>query len=427
VNKFKVIDFYRGTQIVPKFEFYRQCFSKSPGMLLDIQRGNLINFLISLSTNSFYKIYMKDFNRHDIQNWPYQILRELPIHTKDDITKNFELLKNSNFSFEHAYTGGSTGMPFHYLSDKKSVSALRSCNYAFWNHFLAYNLGNDVIVIAGTSLGGNVSFKKKTYNYLQSKTFFSGGYIQKDEVLRFVSKVNKSFPGVYIYAYPSSLLEYIHIIEHNKWEINYTNVKGVITTSEMLFDDVKANISRFFHTKVLNMYGATDGGIISGSIDNQFFWYNGLDCVIETKMIDGQSELLLTNLNSFAFPFVRYRVGDLALTKDSPKGYPFQITNLCGRTRDFVFLKGDRKFHGVVFNNVFKKFPNVSSYQIEQFEDLSCEVSIILKSGDASAIVEKITYELSTLFSNIPFKVKIVGEMKKMNNSKHKVIISHVS
>ena len=334
MNTFKIIDVVRNTNLVGEYNNYQRLFAKSETDLRNYQKNNLVRFLLALKNHIFFKMYINGFSKAHIEKEPFTVHKELPITDKNFIKNNFnQILCKNPSNFEYSYTGGSTGNPFNYIVDKKSISHSRAFNYILWNKFLGYNFCDKVIVISGTSLGANAGVKKIVYNFLQNKKFISGDIITKKNSILLVKSINSSNKGVFIYGYPSSILAYIELIDRD--EIKLENVKGIITTSEMLFNKNKILIEQYFNTNVLNVYGANDGGIMSGSIDNETFIYNGIDCYVENLQTEFGNELILTNLNSTVFPFVRYRVGDIA-TLSSTKENPFLLRNLLGRTRDFV-------------------------------------------------------------------------------------------
>jgi phenylacetate-CoA ligase len=194
----------------------------------------------------------------------------------------------------------------------------------------------------------------------------------------------------------------------------------------MLYDEQKEYIETFFNKPVLNVYGANDGGIMSASLNNKEFFYNGIDCFVETVDVLGYEELLLTNLTSYAFPFVRYRVGDIGIL-DSDGICPFVLRDIKGRTRDFVYVSDTEKIHGSAFNKVFKRHSDIVNYQVIQQENTDCVVRIITTFENKALEDEsELIRDLSKLFRTINFKVEYVKEIDRANNGKQKNIISNV-
>jgi phenylacetate-CoA ligase len=234
----------------------------------------------------------------------------------------------------------------------------------------------------------------------------------------------------YIYGYPSSILSYISIA--NTKSLLYKNrIKGVITTSETLSDDDKRKIESFFSVPVLNIYGANDGGIMSGSLDNKNFFYNGLDCYVEEvpTNFDSEKELLLTNLNSSKFPFARYKVGDIAHIVCNNIDSPFVLQSIKGRTRDTFQNKKGIKFHGSLINKLLKDLPYIEQYQLCQNKNYDIIFNIKTKEEQQVALCSEIlTSRFKELLSDdsIDISVCYVHSFIFNSNSKKKLIISDV-
>lgn len=429
--RFFIIDLFRGTKVLLNYLSYIRLYRSSKSIEeISLQNQKLVEFLTTLSSHPIFSNYLKDVSLDDIKSNPESILKSLPITDKEFITERFKtFLYVKSEKYEHNYTGGSTGSPFHYILDKITISKTRAFNYYLWNKYLGYNLGERILVIGGSSLGTNKSLKKRVYNFLQNKIFIPGDIVGKaSSDAHIKSLLNKKYKV--IYGYPSSILSYIEYAKKNN--ISFINkIKGVITTSEMLYDMDKAIIESFFSAPVLNVYGANDGGVISGSIDNKNFIFNGLDCYIEEYYENGlkEPELLLTNLNSRVFPFVRYRVGDIGnLDKGSALG-SFVINNLKGRTRDFFKnTKGDT-FHGSLLNKILKNIKGIIRYQLIQDKDYNIRFYLQLSvSEDNNAIKVEVCRHLEELISDseIVIKVIITNDFLKFSNNKHKLVICNV-
>jgi phenylacetate-CoA ligase len=423
---FLIIDLLRNTNIINEYKNILQEYSLPIPEQSDKRLEKLSFFLISLKNNIYYSPILSQYSNEEILKSPADILQQVPVIRKDDIKKNFFKLLNFKSGYELNFTGGSSGQPLKYAMSKLSISRTKAFNYYLWNKYLNYNIGEKILVIGGSSLGSITLLKSKVYNFLQNKVFIEGSNIKSNSTMdntRYILSGKYSF----IYGYPSSIEYFVDFATENSLQFN-KNLKGIITTSEMLDDFTKSKIQKYFNTKVLNIYGANDGGIISGSIDNKVFHYNYLDCFVTTMPGNyGKTELLLTNLNSEGFPFVNYAVEDLGSTSCSDSfSFPNVITNLEGRSRDIIKnIKGDH-FHGALFNNIIHNFDQIEKYQIIQNKDYSLEFIFKVKAGtfqknnELFNMINKIFNDDDMIISfsyNKPFVVGV--------NGKYKTIISY--
>ena len=427
MNRYRLLDTVRQTSIVNRRDYYLQLMERPDvnAIALSIQEEKLVAFLKRLKKNALYKSYLEVTSDIDIENAPFDVLGSLPLADKEFLTDNYGLIKDKDIKGENSYTGGSTGSPFHFFAGKKMLSSLTGYTLFLWSYLGGYDWSDNTIVIGGGSVGDSKSLKKSVLHFLQRRKIISGGEITEENATKLANVINNVREPVFVYGYPSSICQYISLLDSLHLEINTNNIKKIITTSETLSDDRKSRLEQFFNKGVVNLYGARDGGISAGSIDNSTFIYNGIDCVAESIEIDGVNELVLTNLNSEAFPFVRYRIGDIATPNVRSTGYPFILTDLKGRTRDFIHISPTKKIHGSKINHLFMDFPIVE-YQIFQHKDLSCDVFIQPRIVFNEDTLNDLSTRLQILLEGIPFTLSFTQTLKREQNNKLKNIISDV-
>lgn len=427
MNRYLLLDIIRQTSIVKKRNFYLELINnpKVNELSLSLQKENLVSFIKRLRVNSYYKNYLIDVSDFEIEAAPYEVLKLFPLSDKAVMTEYYDEIRNVNFKGENCYTGGSTGSPFRYFAGKKQLSSLIGFTMFLWSFLADYDWNDNAIVVGGTSIGNKKSFKKSVLHFLQRRVFVSGGDVNMENAKKLAELINKSKEPAFLYGYPSSICQYINLFESLNICVDINKIKRIITTSETLTSERKTKLEGYFKKNVVNLYGARDGGISAGSLDNKEFIYNGIDCVAESVEINGVKELVLTNLDSDAFPFVRYRVGDIADLEIKREGYPFVLCNLQGRTRDLIYISPTQKIHGSHINKVFKD-TSVEEYQIIQQEDYSCEIRIQTKKNFSESELNSISERFNRLFNGISFKIIVVDKLERGKNSKLRNIISKV-
>jgi len=430
--RYKIIDILRGTTTSL---LYKQLssFHSSPEELHKEQEKRLGYFLCQIKKqNPLYSTYLSKISDVDIRQDPATVLKILPIVDKNFISQNRENLfaPISKRKWQFKKTGGSTGEPFQYAIDLKSISESWAYTLWCWNKYADYTPGDPYITIAGSSLGGG-SYRLKTqiYRTLQNNYLISGDTISKDMNVH-SHRIKKA---KLIFCYPSSMLA---LLETKPTLFLNHRLKAVFTTSEQLLSPVRKFIEKTLNVPVFDMYGANDGGVISCECNHHNgFHYDPFNCFIETIRNDvtGQSELLLTSLNSLCFPFVRYRVGDMAELGEFGScncGNPFPlIKNLSGRTRDVLKLQDGSYVHGVVFNRLFYQFPEVKRYKIVQTKDYTITILVDIDSFSEwkdSSKHKQMEDELLKTLKETPFLIEAL-KITSTGMQKFKLIESHVS
>lgn len=419
----EIIDVIRGTDIISK---YNELVYRNDTM--QENRDQLVSLLIALKrSNQFYKPLLSKYSENFITDNPHQVHCSLPIMDKKTINYNFNLIFSpiDGRATQKKKTGGSTGNPFYYIVDKEHLSWFWAHIYFFWNKFSGYNPGDPFITIAGNSLRtANRKVFESIYHRLQNNYFVKGDIINDDLKINY----NRTNKAVLLYGYPSSILNILKV--KPALADNLSSLKAIFTTSEQLLQKTRSLIESALRVPIFDMYGANDGGILTCECDQHDGYHiNSRNCLVETFENEfGMSEILLTNLSSYSFPFVRYRVGDLGSVKKAycscGLSWP-KIIELKGRTRDLIILPDGKLIHGSWFNNLFYKHREIDGYKIVQSEDRALTIYLHItdpnKYDELSKIISK---EIKTSLGDIDLNI---DQLKELNpsNDKFKLIESH--
>lgn len=282
------------------------------------------------------------------------LLDNIPILNKqimrEDIKKFIKIDEINDF-FKSA-TSGSTGTPFVYYRDKTSV------RYSFVVHDRIYELiskGTDLRK-ARISGVGIVNINKKSgpfwcfidkYKQLQCSAY----HINKNTCLEYIEAFRKYKVEIGT-GYASS---WLHLAEYLK---DYNNIKmpklrAIITDSEGLTNEQKKTIEDVFNCDVYVTYGLSEIGNVALQCKNNNYHIISQSCIAEVVDINGKSvgegemgEIVVTDLNSFKAPFIRYATGDMAVISHKECGCGWKgsyFSELVGRVEDYIVTNDNRK------------------------------------------------------------------------------------
>jgi phenylacetate-CoA ligase len=185
----------------------------------------------------------------------------------------------------------------------------------------------------------------------------------------------------------------------------------------------------------LNTYGTEEMGNIAWACPEQS---NNLHTSIETILInfrdvDTQSNgkmgsIIVTNLENYVMPFIRYDLGDRILLPENDRcscGRTLPLLGqVFGRNDDFIIYNG-RKYYLDFFYNIMerKKFLYVKKYKIVQKKEGLIEFRIQLLQ-DNEETRKKCVSELDSAYRNhfSPVNVEFVNKFFLQNNRKFKVL-----
>ena len=362
--KFRIIDLYTKTDVV---NIYKKCLEEE---WLPLYKLKLLQFLKlkellihAYQNTKYYKRLFDEFGFNPKKMENFNDIKIIPIQTKQDIRKNFEDIKSFDFSTYRPSknrTSGSTGEPFEIYLSGLSHSYLRALNYAAW-HQAGYNLGDKFAAFAGGSLlPGSIGFMQHAYTFLQNSTPLPSYHLNKDYFLSYLNKLQTK-KIKYIYGYASALYDFAKTIKDKNLEFSF--VKGLFSSSDMLYPAQRKLIEEVIGIKIIDIYGNPESGLISYECNmHSGYHYGMLNSYVEITDEEGsnlaenlQGKVIVTSLNSHCFPLIRYDNGDIAaLSNEKCKcGRGLQkLKNLGGRSRDFIILKNGRHIHGAFFNHL---------------------------------------------------------------------------
>ncbi len=274
-------------------------------------------------------------------------------------------------------TGGSTGRPVRFVVDRherttRSAHLYRNLRWLGWDlgRRAAYVWGSDVdsrehrgtLARLGDALKGVLWLNAFTMTERDRDAWL-------DRLARFAPEV--------IIGYPSSL----HLLARRALETGRRlETKGVQTSAEMLAEPVRRDIEAAFGGPVRDRYGCREAGVVAHECPRGRYHVNAEAVVMES--LDGQ--VLLTTLNNYAMPLVRYANEDLAVLSEEPcpcgRGLPV-VARLQGRRSDVIVSPGGRLIHGEFFTHLFYGASGVTRFQVRQTSLDGLEISVV--AGDA--------------------------------------------
>ena len=161
----------------------------------------------------------------------------------------------------------------------------------------------------------------------------------------------------------------------------------VCTTGEPLFDHQRQLISEAFGAPVANEFGSRDIGFTAHETSQGQLLLMSESIILEVLDEEGQpvapgetGEAVMTALESFAQPFIRYRTGDVVRLSDEPcrdgRGLHV-IEEVVGRTTDFVVRADGTIMHALAVIYVLRAVPGVGEFKIVQHSVQDIEVQVV--------------------------------------------------
>ncbi|WP_157491949.1 hypothetical protein [Gelidibacter mesophilus] len=341
--------------------------------------------------------------------------------SKDIIRENSHFLVNPNYKkMSDVYknsSGGSTGEPLEFYQTKdQSNNGMGSYLYSMYLNKI--NIYESSVDLWGAlrdmhEMKSTFSFKFFVKNSTVLNTFI----LSDDIIENYIQNLNKIRPK-YIKAYVHSIYAIAKFINKNKIKINFTPV--VQTTTGPLYPEIRTEIKKAFNdAHVYNFYGSREGSAIASEIydlEGLFVFYNNVFVEIlddnDVPVDQGvEGNIVITTLNNFYMPLIRYKIGDRGIKGDDCEFGTLKLDNVTGRTLGVIHKRDKTRVDGQFFTSLFFNKDGIKNFQIIQKSMEVIEIKIVKSSKysmlQLNEIVEKIENELGDVKIHIEFKDQI--------------------
>lgn len=313
----------------------------------------------------------------------------VPFLTKDIIRENFEELKPKTLvrrKWFYNTSGGSTGEPVQFIQDREYWEKEIAATLFFFS-LADKDIGERELKLWGSErdiLEGSIGLKAKVQNWLYNRLLLNSFMITRETMYNYIIRWNTFKPRV-VWAYVDSIYEMARFIEQEK--LSVYSPAAIFVTAGTLYPGLRSYIEKIMHTKVLNQYGSREVGVIACECMKQsglhiFQWKQFIEIVDKTgnPVPAGEhGEIIVTNLENYAMPLIRYRIGDMGRISeeqcDCGMGLML-LKEISGRITDHFLRQDGTIIHGEYFTHLFYFRPWVKKFQVVQKDFNHIEVKI---------------------------------------------------
>jgi phenylacetate-CoA ligase len=363
---------------------------------------------------------------------PYKALKKIPVLTKELLNSNHDDLIAKDFDKEKLkknFSSGSTGkQSFSYTTHK-----LTYYNQAIQRHWFEWTGYQEGIPTLQFGISPDRGFIKSLKDFFFNINYESAFSLDDKDFERINFKL-KSKKVKFIIGYPSAIFELAKWMDLNNKK---HKIDAIISLGDKLFEHYEGVFSKvFISPKILDTYGCAEGFLMAAKYDTPFYYITSPHVYIEIvddygKEVD-EGELghvLVTCLTSYAQPFLRYKLGDLAIKleksnypKDKKFNYPL-LKKIIGRETDVIKTPFGKNLIVHSFTGIFEHFPIISKYKIIQTSSKTLLIEYISKDKEHDIAILKIKNNLDELTQkSMEISFKKVDKIKAMYSGKPQII-----
>ena len=386
----------------------------------------------------YYRRIFKDLGAEPGDFKSLEDFKSFPILTKRDIKANKQDLIAENYPRKHLQadsTGGSTGENLYFYVDQSSSEARRANNVRM-NEWIGIRIGDRVAMLWGTRFDVERSkrIKGAIRNWISNTLLLSAYRMDPSTVDGYVSRLVRFKPDLMI-GYPSALSHFAQmILERGDAKLR---PRAVLVSGETLYDWQREVIEKAFGAKVYNHYGCREFGAVARECTLR----DGLHIAAERVLLEvnrvaesssGESvtELLVTDLDNFGMPFIRYAIEDVGtITWERCRcGLTLpRLKSAIGRTFDVVRAPNGNFLGGTFWTILLRKVEGIDRFQVIQ-DALDSLTIAVVPAGEFTDearryVVEKI-HEACGPQMKVRFEIKPSLELTP--SAKHRFVISRI-
>jgi phenylacetate-coenzyme A ligase PaaK-like adenylate-forming protein len=358
-------------------------------------------------------------------------LERFPIITKKDIQdrkKEFLLRNNDPAAWFVSRTSGSTGEPTKTYFDRESwllgkyalkIRRVLSTGLPFFKRLLIISeqpRRSLEKIESSMIMGTGVLFSQKTLSIFEDM----------DTHITFILDYRPDM----IYAFPSYLLELCDELE--KRGSNPIRIPVLFTSSEVLTPGSRQRIEKFFKGKIYDIYGSTEFKEVAFQCGRGAYHLNFENAFLEELPSDpggddGPGSLLITGLNNFAMPLIRFKLGDLGTVhggrcecgRESPR-----LSDIGGREGDLIRLSGGRSVSPYLLTMKIEEYPAIRKYRIVQTGPSNLRVDFVAYPGEKlDGLCRSLPRDLrAVLGDSVEVDLKEVDEIVRSKSGKFRMV-----
>jgi phenylacetate-CoA ligase len=370
-------------------------------------------------------------------------LHKLPYLTKADIRRHlyFDIMSENHDKSQvlEITTSGSTGEPFVCYADRAQLE-FRWAATLRAQEWTGYRFGDPTVRLWHQTLGMSKSqiARERLDAALSNRTFLPVFELSERNLEKMAETIAAASP-VLMDGYAEAL-NFLAVYLKSAGKIA-VRPRALMSSAQTLPASSRALIEEAFGCKVFDKYGSREFSGIAYECEAHAGHHVVAEGYIVEILRDGKpaapgeiGEVVITDLNNYCMPFVRYRIGDLAEAMDPGAACTCgrgaaRIGAIQGRVQSIIQGTDGRYLPGAFFDHFLKEY----GYAIKRFQVIQDERDAmtfrVVKGGRFSQTVldEVLATFHQFLGARMRIDVEFVDEIALVRTGKHLTSVSRLN
>lgn len=390
--------------------------------------------------------YRRLFDEHGIKPESIRTLEDLqrlPLLSKDQVRRNlhFSLLSDNHDKRRilRVNTSGSTGEPFMFYADQHQLE-IRWASTLRCLEWTGYQFGDRQVRLWHQTLGMSRTqvLRERLDAWFNRRVFVPAYRMSATEIEKLIA-VLESHDPVLIDGYAESFnLIGRYLREHSGRQLKLPSLKGIVSSAQALPEESRQIIESSFGCPVYDKYGSREFSGIAYECEHRTGHHVNAESYIVEILKDGRpalpgeiGEVVITDLNNYCVPLIRYRVGDLARALDPAvtcpcgRGLPL-IGEIEGRIQAIIVGTNGNFLPGTFFAHLFKDYDHMlRQYQVLQTERDSIDLKVVRAPRfDERTFEQLLNVIRDHLGAEMRINLQLIDEIPLVRTGKHQGSLS---
>ncbi len=380
-----------------------------------------------------YVPFYRDKNFTSLSDFPI-VNKQVYLSQYNDFLAPSECISGQDGDTYVVKTSGSTGTPFAVPQDT-NCRIRRIATIKFENDLIGFHSFEPMMHLR--SLKHYYSHLNENFSYNKDLNiwYVDNANLTSEKIEEILYLINKNKIKV-IRGYMTTL-DIITRYAVNR-NITLNSCPTFISVGELLQEPLRKRVAEDLKCKIISQYGNEENGIFGQSAINKIgttIKLNRANCIVEILNLnrdvpakEGEiGRIVITDLTNYAFPMIRYDIGDLAMQGEKHKdGTLLSIANLSGRKTDMIYKPSGEyiDFFNSISSEIFNN-PKINQWQfIQKDKNL---YTLRLNVND-NALRSKQDYFVNiikkVLGNDANVLVEFVDDIPTLNSGKRKIVVS---
>jgi phenylacetate-CoA ligase len=435
----------RGWDYRPMLETLETLEFAPPEVIAEYRQTRLRELLAHCARN--VPFYRREFARLGFD--PSRVkgpedLAPLPILNKNRLRGEYQafLDERGAGAADDWVTSGATGEPFAFRLDRQSIAANTFAALARGRRWWGLDYGvREAMIWSGVrdvtgALQGAIQAQKRRWSWRLKNILLIDVYSLDDRAIAAAYRRLLRFQPRLIRAISSGLFRFCEGLEKQGLDGTRLGVRGAIYTGEGMTPVQRRLIERVLACPAISEYGCGELGVIAFECPSGGLHLSHENMIFEfiregrAALPGEEASLVVTNLNAYIAPLVRYAVGDLVVPSekvcDCGRRMPL-LASVIGRAHDAIRTPSGRVIHALYFTHLFDDLPAVHQFRVVQTRIDSVRIELRSSSTiEPSALAFIENSVKGVMGAGTSVRVEQVAELPIAANGKTPWIISEI-